>query len=431
MPRFEPGEILDTRYYGLQAKIISLLGSGGRSEVYEVDIMGHKKALIWYTDTYSKIFYNNLRDKVLDLPLDENILWPEEIIEKIDANGNISFGYITNLIQDRYIDFGEFLRLKNKSYMITIKSCINIVLAMQKLHRNGYCFQIFDEGSFFIDIENGDVLISDIENVVPVGTNTGVIGVPRYMAPEIITGDGKVLPDANSDRFLLTVILFTLMFNSHPLEGKKSLLPCISYEIAREIYGYNPLFVYDESDDSNRPNEIIHKNLQQLWSAMPEYIKDTYKSALSKEALHNPKHRIMENDWLRVLTRLKNDILVCPCGNEVVLKQALTTECECCGTPISINRTIKLPFYTIFATSGTMVYRCQLGICNADEALTPVALVVAKPDDPTVLGVKNMTSNILKAITPSGKEKQVQPQEVVPFKSGIIIEAYDSKIEFN
>jgi len=45
------------------------------------------------------------------------------------------------------------------------------------------------------------------------------------------------------------------------------------------------------------------------------------------------------------------------------------------------------------------------------------------------LGVKNMTSNILKAITPSGKEKQVQPQEVVPFKSGIIIEAYDNKIE--
>ena len=61
--------------------------------------------------------------------------------------------------------------------------------------------------------------------------------------------------------------------------------------------------------------------------------------------------------------------------------------------------------------------------------MNPIALVVAKPDG--TLGVKNMTQMILNAQTPSGKSKQIQPQEVIPFKPGIKIEAFDKIIELN
>jgi len=57
-----------------------------------------------------------------------------------------------------------------------------------------------------------------------------------------------------------------------------------------------------------------------------------------------------------------------------------------------------------------------------------VAGVVCKPDNPNILGLKNMTSMIVPATTPSGKQKQVQPKEVIPFKAGIVVEAYDKQI---
>ena len=94
-----------------------------------------------------------------------------------------------------------------------------------------------------------------------------------------------------------------------------------------------------------------------------------------------------------------------------------------------MNHKIKLPEYVITAARGSRIYRCQLSACNAEDALSPVALVVSKLDDPKTLGLKNMTQEILEATTPSGREKRVSPQDVVPFISGIKINAYGSKIE--
>ena len=81
------------------------------------------------------------------------------------------------------------------------------------------------------------------------------------------------------------------------------------------------------------------------------------------------------------------------------------------------------------AAKNTRIYKCQLGVCNADEALTPIALVVAKNDDPNVLGLRNMTKNIVVGTTPSGKTNQVKPGEVIPLKAGISIKVLDGKIE--
>jgi hypothetical protein len=162
---------------------------------------------------------------------------------------------------------------------------------------------------------------------------------------------------------------------------------------------------------------------------MPEYIKDAFFKSFCQQAIKEPNKRLKELDWLKVLVRFRSDIVKCNCGNEVFVKNATTTICDGCKKPLNIVHSLKLPDYSITAAKGSRIYRCQLGICNADTALTPIALVVAKPDNPNALGVKNMTAQIWKATTPSGKAKQVQPQEVIPFKQGIVIEVYDSKIE--
>lgn len=429
MAQFEPGKILYTDF-NVPIKIVKYLAGGGQGDVYVVEYNGKKKALKWYKNVGNdpEAFYNNLAENVKNGIPDKAFLWPEAITKKMEG----SFGYIMDLRPEGYHELSEFMLardVKFASFKAAVEACIKIVSAFRILHNKGRSYQDLNDGNFFINPQTGDVLICDNDNVAPNGTNMGVIGKPRYMAPEIVCG--TALPTTQTDRFSLAVILFLILCMNHPLEGKKSLVPCMTPHEAEKLYGSEALFICDPVDKSNAPVKNIHGNVIARWGFMPDYIKEAFLTAFSQQAIKEPGRRLKELDWLKVLVRFRSDIVKCGCGNEIFIKNASTTRCDGCGKPMTINHVIKLPHYSITAAKGSRVYRCQLGICNADEALSPVALVVAKDSEPNVLGVKNMTPNILRATTPSGKSKQVQPQEIVPFKTGIIIEAYDGKIELN
>lgn len=77
------------------------------------------------------------------------------------------------------------------------------------------------------------MLICDNDNVSPFGTNLGIMGKQRWMAPEIVMGKND--PDKNSDRFSLAVVLFRLLFINHPLEGRYSTPPCMTKEAEQNI----------------------------------------------------------------------------------------------------------------------------------------------------------------------------------------------------
>lgn len=429
MAQFEAGKIIKTDF-GAPIKIIKYLAGGGQGDVYVVDFGGKKKALKWYKNAGKDpaAFYENLKKNVEKGSPDKAFLWPEAITEKTEG----SFGYIMDLRPEGYYELSEFMLARNvkfSSFKAAVEACIKIVSAFRILHNNGYSYQDLNDGNFFINPNTGDVLICDNDNVAGNGTSMGVIGKPRYMAPEIVLG--KALPNSQTDRFSLAVILFIILCMNHPLEGKKSLVPCLTPKEAEKLYGSEALFICDPDDKSNAPVRNIHPNVIARWGFMPDYIKEAFINAFSQQAIKEPGRRYKELDWLKVLVRFRSDIVRHDCGNEVFIKNASTTRCDGCGKPVAINHVIKLHNYSITAAKGSRIYRCQLGICNADQALNPVALVVAKPDNPSVLGLKNMTTNIWKARTPSGKEKQVQPQEIVPFMAGIIIEVFDSKIELN
>lgn len=427
MAQFEPGKVLKTNF-GAPIKIIKYLAGGGQGDVYVVEYAGKKKALKWYRNAGNnpEAFYDNLKHNADKGSPDKAFLWPEAVTEKSDG----SFGYIMELRPDGYFELSEFMLardVKFASFKAAVEACIRIVSAFRILHNNGCSYQDLNDGNFFINPQTGDVLICDNDNVAPNGTNMGIVGKPRYMAPEIVCQ--HVLPNTQTDRFSLSVILFLILCMNHPLEGKKSLIPCLTPPEAEKLYGSEALFICDPTNNANAPVKNIHANVIARWGFMPDYIKDAFLKAFSQQAIKESNRRLRELDWLKVLVRFRSDIVKCGCGNEVFIKNASTTKCDGCGKPMVINHVIKLPDYAITAARGSRIYRCQLGICNADEALNPVALVVAKDNDPSVLGLKNMTTNILSAKTPSGNMRQVQPQEVVPFKAGIVIEAYGNKIE--
>lgn len=432
MAIFKQGKMLKTTF-DEPVKVVKYLASGGQGDVYIVNYQGKQKALKWYKTVGNdpKAFYKNLERNVKSGSPDKTFLWAEAIVR--DSDG--SFGYIMDLIPKEYHELSEFIiarDVKFPSFKAVVEACIHIVSAFRILHNKGYSYQDLNDGNFFINPQTADVLICDNDNVAPNGTNMGVIGKPRYMAPEIVMGKGNVLPNTQTDRFSLAVIIFILLCNNHPLEGARcASIPCMTPQIAERIYGSDALFLYDPNDKSNRPIKNIHKNVIRRWDVLPKYVQDAFLTSFSQDAIKHPEKRLRELDWLKVLTRFKSDIVKCPCGNEVFITNASDTVCDGCNKMVKVNNVFVLPDYAITVSKGTWIYRCQLEMCNADDALDPLIHIVAKQEGNNVVyGWQNTSKNTIKAISTKGEEKRVEPQAIVPVKSGIVIyPLLDKKIE--
>ena len=395
------------------------LGEGGQGDVYAVDYNGKQMALKWYKPNgmgkNPKAFYDNIKNNVMRGSPSNEFLWPLDITEWKDG----TFGYIMGLRPDGYHEVTDFM-LRNvtfASYRIAIDAALHIVSAFRILHNAGYSYQDLNDGNFFIDPRTGKVLICDNDNVAPNGVETGILGKPRYMAPEIVTGKKK--PDNLSDRFSMSIIIFILFCMNHPLEGKRSLAACLSPELQEKLYGTDPVFIMDPTNKENSPDPKIHKNVIKVWPCLPEYMRTLFLSAFSKKAMESPNARPKELDWINNLVKFRSDTIRCQCGNEVFTQNGVPCRCETCKRMIDIPYRLEFSEYAIPGAADSRIYRCQLGTCNADEALMPMGRILAKKEDRSILGLKNLSDRSWNATTPSGKAKKVMPGEVIPIKDGI------------
>ena len=258
MKEFQKGQKIKT-VSGGELEIIQKLGEGGQGVVYKVRYNGRELALKWYFSgklNNAVKFYDNIQNNIKKGAPTPAFLWPLEITEYYEG----SFGYLMELRPPEYEDFSRFLLAKVRFSGISaiINAALNITNGFRVLHNRGYSYQDLNDGNFFVNPKTGDVLICDNDNVAPYGDNLGIAGKCRYMAPEVVLG--KKRPDLHTDRFSLAVVLYLLLFLNHPLEGKRTMCPCLTEELERKFYGSAPLFVWDPSDDSNRPVRGVHVN---------------------------------------------------------------------------------------------------------------------------------------------------------------------------
>lgn len=438
------------------------LAEGGQGDVYVVKYNGEQKALKWYKPKgmgkKPKAFYENLKSNAMRGAPSPEFLWPLDVTEWVDG----VFGYIMDLRPEGYYEVGDFMltNVRFASYKTVIDAALHIVSAYRILHNMGYSYQDLNDGNFFINPKNGKVLICDNDNVAPNGTETGIVGKPRYMAPEIVypglsklnqNADGSVkpkyvqkngkdvynwtpiFPDNLTDRFSMSVILFILFCMTHPLEGKRSLVPSMSPEQQEKLYGSEALFIMDPDDKSNAPDPKIHRNMKVVWPCLPDYMKDIFLKAFSKKAMSNPNARPKELDWINCLVRFRSEIVQCQCGNEIFTEDGAACACDSCRKKANIPFRLVFSEYAIPGIAGSRIYRCQLGTCNANDALNPVGQVLANKNDPSLLGIKNMSDKSWNATTPSGKAKRVMPGDVIPLKAGIAFTINEEtiKIESN
>ena len=394
---------------GSQAKILKELGRGGQGIVYLVELGGQQMALKWYTTPPDDSFYKNLDHNILAGAPSDAFIWPEYLTEK--ENG--SYGYIMKLRPNDYFEFGNYLLARKtfKSLNAMLAAAMKICNGFMMLHRSGYSYQDLNDGNFFIRPTDGDVLICDNDNVRPQGEKSGILGKARYMAPEVVAGS---IPDKYSDRFSLSVILFMLFFTNHPFEGAKVVAcPCMTEKFEKEFYGNKALFIYNPNDRSNLPVRGIHQNVIKRWPLFPSLLKQTFIDQFSEEKLCNPKKRLIEQEWERIITKVRDELVMCPHCHEETFVDIADNNCKCinCGKGIDTSKQLKIGNRSMILTAGTKL--------NIDNDNTPDAEVDFFPTDKNLLVIRNLTEASWNVDTPSGKVKIVPPKEFLPILPGL------------
>lgn len=426
--------------YGGEAKVISELGSGGQGIVYLVEFNGMNYALKWYD--ISKIrnpqaFRKNIETNINDGAPSDRFLWPKYLTK---ANETGEFGYLMDLRPQGYDSFVDILNMYKldvdkisgrarkipvqfKSLFALITAVINIVNAFRQLHRAGKSYQDLNDGGFFINIETGDVLVCDCDNIAPDGYNFGIGGKPGYMAPEVVRGTAK--PNVQTDKYSLAVVLFKLLFRGDPMEGEKVVKDiCLTEASELKHYGKEAVFVFHPHDSSNRPVRGIHDNVIKFWNIYPEYIRLAFTYSFTV-GITEPNKRVIENEWQKLFTRLRSEIIACPCKRTTFASLFQKDEngvfrCQKCGNEFPSfsfsNCNYRIPVY-----QGRKFYACETELAS-DDFQTVTGEVVENKLKPGMLGVKNLSNKIWNVKMPDGNFYKIEPGKGFPLWGGLEID---------
>jgi len=410
---------------GITATVKQKLGEGGQGSVYRVEINGNDYALKVYNKYPSRAFVRNLEDNVKKGAPTKHFLWPLWTVDSSEM-----FGYVMDIRPKEYVDFSKFLVAKARfaSWSAMINASIQITYAFRELHRKGLSYQDLNDGNFFFNPTTGDVLICDNDNVCPPSTNLGIKGKCRYMAPEVVIGNNK--PNNLSDYFSLSVVLFMLFFNNHPFDGKRVAdVPCLNDAIERNVYGENPIFIYDPNKANNRPVRGIHTNVIIRWPLFPDFFRQAFIEAFSEDVLHDPNKRKSDNEWLRILTQLRSQTITHTCGNETFVDLDKTfTLCFNCQKSIEKPLMLTIGKQRIALYPKMKVYANQTS--SFDDMFTVTSEVIINKNNPNIWGLMNRTQDKWKAVYPNGKELEIKPNAGLPIYKDVEIQ-FSSHIKGN
>ena len=314
---FQAGEPVHINSLNMVCNIEKELGSGTQGKVYSLISPDNTQLVLkWYFPSMAtKEQYDILKSLIQKDSPSNRFLWPLALVKTPNKEG---FGYAMVMKESRFKSFSLWLSRKiDPSFKVLLTACFELVQSFHLLHSKGLCYQDLSLNNIYFDPENGEIRIGDTDNIVVNGQDKGnVIGTPKFMAPEIIVG--KALPNTQTDLYSLAIILFYILFLNHPLEGKiESSIKSLDLPSMSKLYGFEPIFIFDPSNDSNYPDPAFHENAIIFWSIYPDFIKRIFIRAFTN-GITDPMHgRVRETEWQIALLALRDSLYYCKrCGSE-------------------------------------------------------------------------------------------------------------------
>jgi DNA-binding helix-hairpin-helix protein with protein kinase domain len=419
----KPGQTVQTES-GVPCKVERFLGGGGQGEVYKAEVGGKAIALKWYFPAQATPEQRAALELLVKKgPPNEKFLWPLELTGSPDVQG---FGYIMPLREERFKGIVDLMKRRTEpTFRALATAGMELADSYLELHAQGLCYRDISFGNVFFDPDTGEALICDNDNVaVDQEGESGVLGTPRFMAPEIVRGEAK--PSTQTDLFSLSVLLFYMLMVHHPLEGKRELaIKCLDLPAMNKLYGSEPLFIFDPNDDSNRPVSGYHDNAIAFWPLYPQFLRDLFIEAFTV-GLHDPLERVRESEWRGAMVDLRDSILYCAnCGAENFYDvEALKASggqpdtCWACDTQIVLPPRLRIDQHIIMLNHDTKLYPHHIDDQRMYDFSQPVGEVTQHPTNPNLWGLENVTSEKWVITTADGAVRDVEPGRNVPLAVG-------------
>ena len=423
------GELLQTGQTlrtdsGSTCQVGTFLGGGGQGEVYQADWNGKPFALKWYfPKTADAKQLNALQALVRMGPPSDKYLWP---VEMISTSGQPGFGYLMPLREPRHRSMIDVIRRRvEPSFKALATAGLHLADSFLKLHAKGMCYCDISWGNVFLDPNTGDIAICDNDNVIVNGQSPAILGTPDFMAPEVVRQE--VLPNTETDKFSLAVMLFYLFFVDHPLKGKKdATIHCFDLDARVKLFGREPVYIFDPINASNRPVPGIHDNAIAFEKVYPIFLKKLFEKAFTT-GLHDPQHgRVTENEWKVSMVQLRDAIIYCHhCNAEnfydsEYLQNAggKPAPCWSCQKDLVLPFRIRIGKSVMMLNHDTMLYPHHIDDGKRSDFSTAVGEVVQHPQNPSFWGLRNQTKDKWVVTALDGTVNDVEPGRSVVLANG-------------
>ena len=419
------GQTVRTEPSGLPCTAEQLLGAGGQGEVYRARLGAEAVALKWFFPQMATPEQRAALEILVRRGApSEHFLWPLELASDPQVQG---FGYVMALRPPRFKNIVDLMKRKiEPSFRSLATAGLNLSHNYLLLHSQGFCYRDISFGNAFFDPDNGDVLICDNDNVAVDGAYTlGVLGTPRFMAPEVVRGDAR--PSTQTDLFSLSVLIFYMLLVHHPLEGKKETeIKCLDLAAMNKLYGTEPVFIFDPADASNAPVPGFHDNALAFWRIYPQFLRDLFTRAFTA-GLRDPLHgRVRESEWRAAMVRLRDSILYCShCSLEnfydaATLKAAGGAPglCWSCAAALRLPPRLRVGANVVMLNYDTQLFAHHLDGGRLYDFSRALAGVTRHPTNPDVWGLKNLGDEKWVATTAGGAVKDVEPGRSLSISAG-------------
>jgi eukaryotic-like serine/threonine-protein kinase len=343
----------------------------------------------------------------------------------------MGFGYIMPLREARFKSIISLMKRRiHPTFRVLTAVGFQMADSYLQLHARGLCYRDISYNNIHFDPDTAAIRIGDNDNIaVDNHTRGGILGTPRFMAPELVRGEA--VSSTQTDLFSLAVLLFYIFVIHHPLEGKKErAIRCFDLPAMNKLYGLEPLFIFNPNDHSNAPVPGEQPNPIAFWPIYPAFLHDLFTRAFTN-GIDDPNNgRVREGEWRSAMVKLSDSIVLCAnCGAEnfydASIRQTAGVQpgvCWSCSRAIILPPLLRIGQNILILNRDTQVFPHHIDVQKQYDFSQPIGEVTRHPTDPHLWGLKNLSEEKWTAIAPDGTLAEVLPGRNLRLKIGTRID---------